>query len=420
MGNFFVLNTIFISMLSFFKPPVDLFADKYEQSRFNLIWNFCIALVVLMMLIIAINLWDRNYPIVPNILGAGIAAIVWIVLKITGKYKVIAAIASVSSVLVMLYTFFQIHTVIHFTTALWAVVCILYTFFALGLIWGIIILAAHFAIICVYYTTKIHYNIQHFNLDAHPSLTLDFIIECLFIGIAISYLLAQFIRSNKFAENELKLKNKALTERNKLISRQNKEKELMLKEIHHRVKNNLQVITSLLRLQSNDFKDEDQKATFREAINRIGTMALIHEQMYKSEVIVNFDLDNYLRTLTNNIIETYNVETEIQLEINSEVSDIGMKGLVPVSLIFNELISNSLKHAFRNKSKGSISVSIEPCEQEGYFKLIYKDNGDWKEPGAITFGIELIETMTEQLEGKCQKSLDESGTSFTFELKKLE
>ena len=123
-----------------------------------------------------------------------------------------------------------------------------------------------------------------------------------------------------------------MTKQNEIISVQNREKEVMLKEIHHRAKNNLQVITSLLRLQSSELKGE-QADTFTEAINGVKSMALIHEQMYQSDMISNFDLKSYLTALTNDLISTYSVKMPIELNIESDIRHIGSKSIVPISLM---------------------------------------------------------------------------------------
>src|SRR5690606_5084920 len=119
-----------------------------------------------------------------------------------------------------------------------------------------------------------------------------YILECSIIAAGITYLLIQFIKTNNFAANQLKDANQVLMNQNQVISHQNMEKEIMLKEIHHRVKNNLQVITSLLRLQSYEIEDKNQTIVFNDAINRVKSIALIHEKMYQSDTLSKFDIEN--------------------------------------------------------------------------------------------------------------------------------
>ncbi|MBK9192832.1 MAG: sensor histidine kinase [Crocinitomicaceae bacterium] len=193
----------------------------------------------------------------------------------------------------------------------------------------------------------------------------------------------------------------------------------MLKEIHHRVKNNLQVITSLLRLQSREIEDEKTKAQFQDAVQRIIAMSLIHEKIYQNENLSKIDLKDYLDTLAADLIHTYADNIKITLDINSALDRLGNNTLVPVALIFNELISNSLKHAFNDLDHGHIKVELFPREKN-MFELMYKDNGKWSEPVKEgSFGLELIETLTEQLDGKVERK-SENGTVYRFILKNVE
>jgi two-component sensor histidine kinase len=174
----------------------------------------------------------------------------------------------------------------------------------------------------------------------------------------------------------------------------------MLKEIHHRVKNNLQVITSLLRLQSKEIKDEKSIEHFNEAIQRVLAMALIHEKMYQSNDLSKIDLEAYLRTLSEDLIYSYAVEKPIDLHVHCEIQYVQPKSLVSFALMFNELISNSLKHAFTDIDKGEIKIKILRTSKEEV-QCYYSDNGSWKPPQREgSFGVELIGDLCEQLDGE--------------------
>ena len=114
--------------------------------------------------------------------------------------------------------------------------------------------------------------------------------------------------------------------------------------------------------------------------------------------------------------ETYTIEKSIDINITSEIKHISSKSIVPISLIFNELISNSIKHAFEHLEKGKIEVLVSAHKDKGKITLIYKDNGKWKESESNSFGMELIETMTEQLDGTIS-IIKKDKTEFTFSLK---
>ena len=304
---------------------------------------------------------------------------------------------------------------LHYATPMWMIINILFTFFTLGKRWGISILFIHFTVMMFYFYFRFADNLA--NLPTFTEMEIfNFATEYAICGFGIAYFLHQFIKTNKYAENKYKLANKALNDQNQVISVQNKEKEVMLKEIHHRVKNNLQVIASMLRLQSNELENDEISIEFTAAIHRINAMALIHEKMYQSDMLSNFNLKNYLKSLASDLIVSYSLGKEIELEITSNITTVGSKTIVPLAIVFNELISNSLKHAFNTTETPLIKVDFT-TQNGNQFKLVYTDNGVWKENNQATFGSELITTMTEQLDGKFELSVSEEGTKYTFFLK---
>lgn len=403
--------------MNYIKPPTTEYTDHYDIIRFNLTWNLCLTICVLLSLVSMVNFHNDNYTTLTNIIEVGIGLISLIILKRTRKYKIVCIFATVSSFLLVTIAFFAIVRTIHYTTPMWGTLVVLFAFFMLGRVWGLVILIGHFTVLIFYYIFKIESNIKTIP-DFNTQMVSNFIIETCIVGMTMAYLLTKFIKANHQAEKFVKTSNTELTKQNEIISVQNREKEVMLKEIHHRVKNNLQVITSLLRLQSSELKGE-QANTFTEAINRVKSMALIHEQMYQSDMISNFDLKNYLTSLTNDLISTYSVKTPIKLNIQSDIRNIGSKSIVPISLMFNELISNSIKHGFEDKKDGEINVLVSVSENKDYLTLRYSDNGTWKADTEKSFGMELIDTMTEQLEGERSLEKTEEGTFYTFSLKAL-
>ncbi len=182
-----------------------------------------------------------------------------------------------------------------------------------------------------------------------------------------------------------------------------REKEVLLKEVHHRVKNNLQIISSLLRLQSETQKNQSPRDVFKESQNRIRSMALIHEKLYHSQDLSKIDFSEYVRNLASNLFLSYDVDMQrIKLEVNvDEVSwDVGTA--IPCGLIINELISNALKHAFPENRPGQIRIELRK-EQEK-FLLIVADNGvgfpkDMDFHQSKSLGVQLVNMLTEQLNG---------------------
>lgn len=209
--------------------------------------------------------------------------------------------------------------------------------------------------------------------------------------------------------------NLLLIEQNTNITKQKEEKELLLKEIHHRVKNNLQIINSLLRLQSHQVEDKKALALFEECQNRILSMAMIHEKLYKSKNLANIDADNYILTLGESLIHSYRTNKEVALKVECSVETIGIDTLMPLGLILNELISNSLKYAFIGRANGKIIIRLYKKGNE-WLEMLVTDNGiglpeDFSWDASNTLGIELIKTLVEQINGTIEIN-NAMGTTF--------
>jgi len=207
------------------------------------------------------------------------------------------------------------------------------------------------------------------------------------------------------------------------LSQKNKERGYMMKEIHHRVKNNLQIVNSLLRLQSNEIEDENVVKMFEEAQNRVLSMALLHEKMYRSEDLKHINVKDHFDLLIKELIKDYQVGLNIKLDIDIEEVDIRMKTLVPLGLIINEIISNALKYAFIDRNEGTIIVHLKHIKDD-VFELIIGDDGigmkeDFNIEGASSLGTELIQVFTQQLEGSIER-IAEIGTLFRLTFNKID
>ena len=197
-----------------------------------------------------------------------------------------------------------------------------------------------------------------------------------------------------------------------------KEKETLLHEVHHRVKNNMQVINSLLKLQSNNIEDKNVKEILKDSQSRVYAMSAVHETLHGSENLSEIDLKSYLSKITTSIYQTYSTDHQkIKLNNNVEEAPISLNQAYPLGLTINELVSNSLKYAFPNDRTGEITVNIEKLENE--LELTITDNGigmskgfDWKNTKSL--GLKLVRTLVEnQLDGSID--LDNSnGTKFTI------
>ncbi|MEN9440125.1 MAG: hypothetical protein RLZ33_201 [Bacteroidota bacterium] len=183
-----------------------------------------------------------------------------------------------------------------------------------------------------------------------------------------------------------------------------KEKEVLLKEIHHRVKNNLQVISSILNLQSSFVKDEKTLEILDESRNRIRSMAIIHENLYRTTNFSSINFSSYLQNLCINLISSYHVYSGV-VEFKDEMEhvDLVLDQAIPCGLLVNELITNSIKYAFPTKQAGEITVGLEEKEEKIYLRI--EDNGiglpkDFDMMKTDTLGLQLVSTLVEQLDGE--------------------
>ncbi len=183
------------------------------------------------------------------------------------------------------------------------------------------------------------------------------------------------------------------------------EKEVLLREVHHRVKNNLQVVVSLLNLQSQNVPDEKAREIFKESRNRIRSMALVHERLYQSTDLSRIDFPEYLRRLTAHLFRSYGLdEGRVGLEVDAGDVRLDVNTAVPLGLIVNELVSNAIKHAFPGRARGNIAVGLERLDG-GRFRLVVSDDGagfpegvDFRKTESL--GMQIVTMLTEQLDGE--------------------
>lgn len=200
------------------------------------------------------------------------------------------------------------------------------------------------------------------------------------------------------------------------------EKELLLKEIHHRVKNNLQIIISLLKLQSKFVFDPRDLEIFNKSRSRVETMSLIHEKLYKSADISQIDIGNYLYDLVKHLLNAYNISTaQIDFSINAQNILMSIDTAIPCGLIVNELINNILKHAFPDGYKGKIELNLRRSDENVILEV--NDNGigipeTFDMDKNDTLGMQLIYTLVKQLDGVIEVNRT-GGTRFSVEFREL-
>ena len=205
--------------------------------------------------------------------------------------------------------------------------------------------------------------------------------------------------------------------KNRLLERQNKEKEFLLKEIHHRVKNNLGIVSSLLSLQSSLIKDKKVKNIMEESENRVYSMSMIHQKLYQGENIDAIEMKDYFINLGNHILDSFGMGSRIKINYIMEPIELDVDAAIPLGLIVNELLANSLKYAFPNERKGEIIISLFEVN-ENTIRLEVSDNGIGIKSNApirgTGFGTQLIQLLIQQLEGKDKDTVRECA-AFCFE-----
>jgi two-component sensor histidine kinase len=200
---------------------------------------------------------------------------------------------------------------------------------------------------------------------------------------------------------------KKVKEKNVLITRSNEEKNILLKEIHHRVKNNLQVISSLLKLQSGYIKDDAAIQAIAEGRSRVQSMALLHQNLYKEDNLTGVNMKVYFDTLIQGLFDTYNISPDrIKLHKQVESISLDVDTVIPLGLITNELISNALKHAFPGQRHGNLYVDLYESQNKLILKI--KDDGEGisKQSDEEGFGTKLIHSLNQKLEAEMTITFD--------------
>jgi len=225
------------------------------------------------------------------------------------------------------------------------------------------------------------------------------------------------ISIRKTAEEGLQVSREKYRFLSEQLQKSLKEKEALLKEIYHRVKNNLQVITSLINLQLDSVDNVESRQALIESVTRIKTMALVHEMLYQSNNLSEIKLNNYIELLINNLYEIYNVSHKtIKFQLQFDDVVLSIDKAITLGLIINEIVSNSFKHAFPGNQPGEIHCSLKKTNNK--IILTISDNGigipDQFDPTtAQTLGMRLIMNLTKQLQATIQLSKNK-GTTFTL------
>ena len=204
------------------------------------------------------------------------------------------------------------------------------------------------------------------------------------------------------------------------MAAKNAENELLLKEIHHRVKNNLEVVSSLLALQSEQIDDQGIKDAMQEGQNRVQSIGIVHQKLYQRNNLAAIEMKDYFLDLSESILDSFGAEDRVTIECAMDQLDVDIDTAVPLGLIVNELLTNTLKYAFPVGQRGKVQIRLNKS-LEGILNLEVSDNGVGKSgrTQGTGFGTQLVSLLTRQLSGSIREEV-KNGTMiyFDFNLKK--
>ena len=383
-----------------FDPPKTNFEDYYDQARYILSFRICLFLTFSLGLlsVILFLFYGPIYSLLTFIGFLGVLSAYFFIQK-TGDLRPFVLGFNLFGALLCQLTLFLIKDQPHISDGLWMIINIIFAFNTVDKRWASFITIVHTISFTLFfsffYNDQLHL-IRDLNQEQITATSINVLI-CFFI---IFYLCWQNIKTNNYAQKQLRTANESLQSQYDIINKQNIEKTVLLKEIHHRVKNNLQVIISLLRLQSRELENEEAISKFKNTTGRVLTMSLIHEKMYQSEELSKINLNEYFNSLIIDILDSYEINFKVNKRINCQINNLDMRSIVPIALIFNELFSNSLKHAFKDTQNASITLDFIQLN-DSTFLLEYTDSGNWIEPlKKDTFGVELISVLVDQIDGE--------------------
>lgn len=390
----------------------------HDKSRLTLLFNISFALLLMGSITCVISLILGTHAVLVPAIGNTVLALITmlVIKKLTFQ---LAGLLYFSVLYVLLFGNINFnHGTMHVGAPFWIMLFNILVMYILDLRWGIFFMILSFFGFGYFIVIEYPSALNH-ALTLSKETFYSAVYETAFALFLLWYIIATILKASKTSDKLLRERNQELIKQNEKIKRSDHEKTVMLKEIHHRVKNNMQVIISLMRLQMSELENEEANLRFKEMINRVLTMAMIHEKVYQSEELSRVNLENYFYDLSNDLLSSYQTSQKVKLNYHFDIDKIGLKSIVPLALIFNELFSNSLKHAFHGVEQPEITLKLASTGEEGLF-LEFTDNGIWKEPvKENSFGVELISSLTSQLEG--EYTFENNGiTRYTFRFTNLD
>ncbi len=362
-----------------------------------MIWNVSLLLVPVFLILSLGHIYFGDSSWLTSAVALMVSCVNLLYMKGSRRYELIGILATISATIIVQFSHWLMSDSRLISDTMWCILVGFFAYFIFERRIGTLVLLLNLTglLLFLWYGDK-----EMLAKKGNEIIHADFkmALNVYYVAIALAFIISKMIREN----NDTRKRYEEEIRRN----------EVLLKEIHHRVKNNLQIISSLLNLQADELNDQRLNEHFGEAIGRIRSMALIHEKMYQRDDLSRIDLKEYILSLAADITASISSDSNIEIKLNSEIEEMDVKNVVPLSLIFNELITNSVKHGFKNRRDGRIEIEI--LRNGDQVVIHYSDNGEWSEPvGQSTFGLELLETFTQQLEGKCERSVS-GGTHYHF------
>ncbi|MEM8524800.1 MAG: histidine kinase dimerization/phosphoacceptor domain -containing protein [Bacteroidota bacterium] len=222
-------------------------------------------------------------------------------------------------------------------------------------------------------------------------------------GLLLTY------QNNQKRNRQLQELNEDLEDSNLQLDQRNAQNELLLKEIHHRVKNNLETVSSLLELQSAQVEYDEVQSIMQASQSRVQSMSILHQKLYQGENLASIEMKDYFKNLAESVLDTYDAWKQVEIEYDMKELELDVDTAVPIGLIVNELLTNALKYAFPDGEKGKVYLSLEQIQPKG-LQLVVADDGVGKTTSNVStgtgFGSQLVALLTRQLNGTM---LEESG-----------
>lgn len=387
--------------------------DFYQKAKINLIFDFPFFTLSLFILFsILLFVVGANFSVFTVTVSWLMGLMFLFYLKHSKNIKIASIFLSVVILILAVTNLLFNESILHIGYPYWLCMLLLFVVFNLGIYWGIGFGIIGSAAYVLYRQFEMYHAMElvHFDPNIH---LVTFIIEVTLTTFLILYLIQLYLLTSRNSEVALKDQYNILKAKNKLIEDQHAEKTIMLKEIHHRVKNNLQVVNSILRLQSHEIKDPAAQEVFELSQKRIHAMALIHERLYTLDKMSYSITASYLKLLIKDLIALYQNNQQIVIEIDVQDGIVPQNNIVPFGLILTELVSNSLKHGIESSGK----ISIKSVKTAAHVHLTFRDNGKGFNSNLEKgFGLELIESLTEQLDGSVDYTNEpQGGVIFSFD-----